>query len=107
MNNEEDKQLIAEFGLEKFDQDLQQGLLAQYYETVNMRVAMKLEDELSDEQLAEFEKVHDAGDDEATQQWLKSTITDYDKLVNDETEAVKADIKQMIALLHASVKDRS
>lgn len=95
--DDQDKKLAAEFGIDGFEEALQQDLLAQYYETLDLRLAMALEDRLSDEQLDEFEKLHDAGDDIVTENWLKAAIGDYDKIVADETEAVKADIKRTIA----------
>jgi hypothetical protein len=95
MDNE-DKQLIAEFGLTSFSEAQQIELLSQYYETLDLYLSMALEERLSDEQLAEFEELHDAGDDAATLTWLKQTIGDYDRLVADETAAVKAAIKRSI-----------
>lgn len=90
----EDKQLIAEFGLTSFSKAQQIELLSQYYETLDLYLSMALEERLSDEQLAEFEELHDVGDDATTLAWLKRAIVDYDRLVADETAAVKAAIKR-------------
>lgn len=92
--NDDDKKLVAEFGIGTLPEAVQEELLGQYFETLELRLGMILEDQLSDEQLAQFEQVHDAGDDDATLTWLKTAIPNYDQLVADETEAVKADIKR-------------
>ena len=97
MFDQEDKKLISEFGMEGFDEAVAADLLGQYYETLNLRLAMAIEDRLSDEQLESFEKLHDAGDDITTENWLKSVVDDYDKIIADETTAVQADIKRTIS----------
>jgi hypothetical protein len=106
MFDEEDQQLISEFGMEGFDEAVVGDLLAQYYETLQLRVAMAIEDKLSDEQLAEFENLHDAGDDAAAGKWLKTAVSDYDKIVADETTAVKADIKRTLASIHKATEEK-
>lgn len=102
MFDEEDKQLIQEFGLQTFDETAQRGLLQQYYATRDLRISMALEDKLTDEQLDEFEKLHEAGDDAATMQWLRTAVNDYDQVVSDETAALKADLKRSMANLGRS-----
>lgn len=94
---DEDKALLTEFGIEGYNEDLQMELLSNYYETCDLRVGMMLEEQLNDDQLEEFEKLHDAGDDAATQAWLQSAIVNYDDIVAAETAAVKADIKRTMA----------
>ena len=90
----EETQLIDELGLSHLPEDRQHYNIAKYYDTLNLRLSMVFEDRLSDEQLAEFEKLHDAGDDEAIQTWLHQAITDYDQVVADEEAALKQDIKR-------------
>ena len=106
MFDDEDKRLITEFGLESFEESLQVELLSQYYETRDLRVSMALEDQLSDEQLEEFENLYTAADDAATMAWLKTTVVDYDTIVATETAAVKADILATMKSLGDSVADK-
>ncbi|MBC7581530.1 hypothetical protein H7097_01525 [Aeromicrobium sp.] len=101
----EDKKLATEFGIENFDETVQMDLLGQYYEMLNLRLAMKFEDELSDAQMHEFEQIHDLGDDDLTENWLKTTVKQYDSIVDHETAAVKADLKTTIVALGLPAAD--
>jgi hypothetical protein len=101
MFSEEDEALIKELGFDQVSDEQQAVSLQRFYETVQKRVGMALEDRLTEEQLAEFAKVSDKGDDKATEAWVRQAIPDYDKVIADETEAVKNDIKQTAARFKA------
>lgn len=92
MFDEQDKALIQELGLDKIGEEQQTAALASYYNALQTKVGMAVEDKLTDEQLAEFEKVSGAGDDEATAKWLKEAVGDYDQIVAAEA----ADLKKSI-----------
>lgn len=95
MTNEEDKKLIEELGLSKLPEDRQLYYLSAYYETLSIRTSIALEEELSDEQLDEFEKLHEkAASDETIQEWLKNAIPKYDEIVAAEEKSLKHDLSQ-------------
>ncbi len=94
MFSEQDKTLIKELGLQNLSEDQQTLQLQKFYLALQKKVGMALEDKLSDEQLAEFEKVSDAGNDTVTADWLRQAIPDYDQVVASETADLKRSIKQ-------------
>lgn len=94
--DDQDKQLLNELGVESSNEQVQQTVLANFYETVNTRVGMALESELTDEQLREFDEIESKGDDEATSAWLRSTLPNYEEIVNREVADTKEQLRETI-----------
>lgn len=95
MLTEEEKQLIAELGFSSLPEDRQRHNLEVYYETLGLRLSAALEEELTDEQLAEFEDLHDSGaTDEVIQAWLQKAVPNYEEIVVSEEEALRQDLKE-------------
>jgi hypothetical protein len=89
-----DNNLIEELGLGALPDHEKQLLLRQIYEKLEMNVGVRLADQMSNEQLDEFEKFVDANDDKGAFQWLESNFPNYKDVVNQEFEKLKAEIKQ-------------
>jgi len=89
-----DNDLIKELGLDALPEQEKQLLLRQIYEKLEMNVGVRLADQMSNEQLDEFEKFVDANDDKGAFSWLESNFPNYKGVVNDEFEKLKAEIKQ-------------
>lgn len=89
-----DNNLIEELGLGALPEHEKQLLLRQIYEKLEMNVGVRLADQMSNEQLDEFEKFVDANDDKGAFQWLESNFPNYKDVVNQEFEKLKAEIKQ-------------
>ena len=89
-----DNNLIDELGLGSLPEHEKQLLLRQIYEKLEMNVGVRLADQMSNEQLDEFEKFVDANDDKGAFQWLETNFPNYKDVVNDEFEKLKAEIKQ-------------
>ncbi|MDB5181584.1 MAG: hypothetical protein JWP13_347, partial [Candidatus Saccharibacteria bacterium] len=89
-----DNNLINELGLGALPEHEKQLLLRQIYEKLEMNVGVRLADQMSNEQLDEFEKFVDANDDKGAFQWLESNFPNYKDVVNEEFEKLKAEIKQ-------------
>jgi hypothetical protein len=92
--NEQDIELVKELGLDKLDETQQAQQLDIFYNTLNTNILMVLEDTLSDEQFAEFERLNDGGDNNAVVSWFSSTVPNYQQIVSDQTEALKQRIKE-------------
>ena len=101
----EDQQLIEELGLSSLSEEQQKYNLANYYDTLEIRTSMALEEKLSDAQLGEFEKLHDAGNDDAVKTWLHQAIPDYDEVVAAEADSLKQDIKRTATILRQAVNE--
>lgn len=89
-----DNALIDELGLGSLPEHEKQLLLRQIYEKLEMNVGVRLADQMSNEQLDEFEKFVDANDDKGAFQWLETNFPNYKDVVNEEFEKLKVEIKQ-------------
>jgi hypothetical protein len=93
-----DNTLLDELGLGSLPDDQKRAMLQHIYETLELRVGTNLANQMSDQQLEEFEKfIDDGGDANQAQalQWLESNLPNYKQVVNDVFEALKGEIKQM------------
>jgi lipid II:glycine glycyltransferase (peptidoglycan interpeptide bridge formation enzyme) len=59
-----------------------------------MRVGMTLAAQMTDEQLDEFEVLAKQNDDAAALQWLEANFPDYKKVVEEELNKLKEEIKR-------------
>lgn len=89
-----DNNLLEELGLGGLPTEQKNSMLQHIYETLEMRVGMKLADQMSNEQLDEFEGFIDKNDEAGALKWLETNFPDYKKVVADELEALKEEIKK-------------
>ena len=88
-----DDNLLQELGLGSLPASEKNKMLAHIYETLELRVGMKLADQMSDEQLDEFEKYIDNNDEAGALKWLESNFPNYKQVVSDELEKLKDEIR--------------
>jgi hypothetical protein len=110
-----DENLLNELGLGALPADEKRGLLGHLLETLELRVGMKLAQQLSDEQLDEFENLLPTPSDsqetrmqkeKAALSWLEKHFPDYRKVVADELETLKAEIRQDAPRILAASQER-
>lgn len=89
-----DNSLLEELGLGSLPNEEKNKMLAHIYETLEMRVGMKLAEQMTNEQLDEFESFIDKNDEAGALKWLETNFPDYKKVVADELEKLKVEIKQ-------------
>lgn len=89
-----DDNLLRELGLGDLPAAEKNKMLAHIYETLELRVGMKLAEQMSDAQLDEFEGFIDRNDEAGALKWLETNFPDYKQVVADELEKLKAEIKQ-------------
>jgi hypothetical protein len=94
MLSAEDKKLVEELGLTGFNEPEQAKYLLEFYEAFETKVGMALSDRLSEDQLKEFGKIEAAGDDDATEKWLRQVIPDYDEVIAAQMAELKQLVKQ-------------
>ncbi|HSW99739.1 MAG TPA: DUF5663 domain-containing protein [Patescibacteria group bacterium] len=90
-----DDDLLQELGLAALPAEEKKKLLAHIYETLEMRVGMKLAERMSDAQLAEFEQFIDRNDEAGALHWLESNFPNYKDVVASEFETLKKEISQV------------
>lgn len=90
-----DNALLDELGLGALPDGEKQLLLRQIYEKLEMNVGMRLANQMSNEQLDEFERFVDSNDDKGAFQWLEANFPNYKAVVNEEFEKLKLEIRQV------------
>lgn len=75
MTNE---QIITELGFDGASDEVKQRMIDNTREIVEMRVTSILGELMTDEQSDEFQRLVDAGDDQAVWNWLRDTIVGVD-----------------------------
>lgn len=88
-----DNNFLNELGLNDLPDSEKTKMLAHIYETLELRVGMKLAENMRDEQLNEFEKLADANDEAASLKWLETNVPNYKDVVMSELEKLKTEIK--------------
>jgi hypothetical protein len=97
-----DDNLLRELGLGDLPAAEKNKMLAHIYETLELRVGMKLAEQMSDAQLDEFEGFIDRNDEAGALKWLETNFPDYKQVVADELDKLKAEIKQQAPAIMAA-----
>lgn len=87
-----DDNLLVELGLGGMPAEEKSGFLKHIYETLEMRVGMRLADQMTNEQLDEFETFYNAKDDAGAFRWLETNFPNYKDIVADEFQKLKGEI---------------
>src|SRR5665213_2348935 len=89
-----DDNLLRELGLGDLPPAEKNKMLAHIYETLELRVGMKLAEQMTDAQLDEFEGFIDRNDEAGALKWLETNFPNYKQVVADELQNLKYEIKQ-------------
>jgi hypothetical protein len=89
-----DDNFLKELGLGELPPDERKKMLAHIYETLEMRVGVKLASGMSDAQLNEFEAYVNNKDEQGALKWLETNFPDYKKVVEEELGKLKGEIQQ-------------
>lgn len=90
-----DNNLLEEIGLGALPAEEKKKMLAHIYETLEMRVGVRLAEQMTDQQLDEFESFINANDEAGALRWLETTFPSYKEVVADEFEKLKNEIRQV------------
>lgn len=88
-----DDNLLIQLGLGDLPAAEKNKMLAHIYETLELRVGMKLAEQMTDGQLDEFEAFIDRNDEPGALKWLETNFPHYREVVGQELEKLKAEIK--------------
>lgn len=101
-----DDNLLRELGLGDLPPPEKNKMLAHIYETLELRVGMRLAEQMTDEQLDEFEGFIDKNDEPGALRWLESNFPSYKQVVAEELGKLKAEIKaQAPQIMEATVQE--
>ncbi len=90
-----DDNLLKELGLGSLPPTEKNKMLSHIYETLEMRVGMKLAEQMTNEQLDEFEAYIDRNDEAGALKWLETNFPNYKQVVAEQLEGLKSEIKQV------------
>lgn len=89
-----DNAFLQSVGLADMPEDQKKVFLQDMYEELETRVGTRLAEDLSNEQLAVFEKLIEAGDDKGAVRWLEEHRPNYKQVVAEELEKLKKEIME-------------
>ncbi len=91
--------IIQELGLQDLPEETQIKLLTQMTESVLKRIAVKVLEQLSEADRAEFEKLQETGDVEKVNDFLTAKIPNYEQIVLEIIAEFKEEMKTNIETL--------
>jgi len=100
-----DEELLKELGLSELPPQEKTKMFNHIYETLEMRVGTKLANQMTDEQLTEFESFIDKNDEAGALKWLETNFPDYKQVVASELDSLKAEIKAVATQILASAQE--
>ena len=100
-----DNNLLVELGLGELPAAEKNRILAQIYETLELRVGVTLASQMTDEQLTEFESFIDSGNEAGALKWLEANFPNYKQVVAAELEKLKGEIKKDALKIMAAVQE--
>lgn len=83
---------LQSVGLGAMPDDQRQAFLQHLYEELELRVGTRLSEGMSDDQLAQFEKLIDANDDRGALAWLEANRPNYRDTVAEELEKLRQEV---------------
>lgn len=99
-----DDNLLIELGLGSLPNVEKNRMLSHIYETLEMRVGMKLAQQMSNDQLNEFENLIDQNNEAGALKWLETNFPDYKHVVASELELLKTEIKTEAPKIIAAIE---
>src|SRR6476469_1926277 len=101
-----DDDLLKELGLGALPPEEKNRMLAQIYETLELRVGMKLAEQMTNDQLDEFEGYIDRQDEAGALKWLETNFPNYKDVVGQELEVLKNEIKSVAPQIVATIQQQ-
>ena len=102
-----DNTLLEEIGLAGLPDAEKNSFLKHIYETLEMRVGIRLADQMSNEQLDEFERYFEAKDDAGAFKWLETNFPNYKDIVQEEFDKLKAEVAQTAPQILAASQNQA
>ncbi len=102
-----DNSLLEEVGLATLPANEKNSFLKHIYETLEMRVGIRLADQMTNQQLDEFEKYFEAKDDAGAFKWLETNFPNYKEIVQQEFDKLKGEVAQTAPQILAASQDKA
>lgn len=96
-NTPVDDQFLAAMGLTKLGEEEKKEALETILYTLNMRVGMRVSEQLSEEQLDQFEQLTSREpDQEALSAWLGQNVPNYSQIIEEEAQTMRLENKENV-----------
>lgn len=102
-----DDDLLTQLGLQTLPVEEKKALLKHIYETLEMRVGTTLAQQMTDQQLDEFEAFINRNDEAGALHWLETNFPNYKDVVAQEFEKLKAEVGQASPQILASSQQQA
>jgi hypothetical protein len=87
-----DISILDEMGFSDISEADKKQLYGTFVEKLELNVGTILSQQMDDQQLADFMKLVDSGDQEAAKQWLEENMPKYKEVVSEELEKLKKEL---------------
>jgi hypothetical protein len=88
-----DDSFLESVGLAAMPEEQKKPFLEHLLEELEMRVGTRLSEGMSDDKLAEFEKLIEARNEDGALSWLESHRPDYKDVVAEELDKLKREVE--------------
>ncbi len=88
-----DDNFLIEVGLGALPAHEKPEMIRDIYNKLELKVGMRLAEQMTDAQLDEFEGLIDQKNDAASLQWLERNFPNYKQVVADELEKLKVEVR--------------
>lgn len=103
-----DHAFLEDIGLGDLPMEEKDLLISQVYEQLEVRVGTRLAENMSDEQLEEFDnKYIQTEDQQGAMEWLQHNFPDYPKTVEEELYKLKQELAQQADAIRQVVQEQS
>jgi hypothetical protein len=96
-----DAAFLADVHLDRLPREEANLMLKYVYETLEMRVGIRLADRMDDRELDEFEALVEQQDDDAAFEWLANAVPNYKDIVRGELDRLRVEIRQVAPVILA------
>ena len=101
-----DNNFLTDLGLGDLPASEKNQMLSHIYETLEMRVGIKLASKMTDAQLDEFESYINNNDQAGALKWLETNFPNYKDVVAEELNKLKGEIKESAPQILEEVKQQ-
>ena len=99
-----DQELLVSLGLGNLSEKDQKDLLNHMLETLQMRLGLRLTNQMTEEQFNEFQIYADNQDQASTFKWLETNFPNYKEITQNEFDNLCEEVKQSSAAIIASIE---
>jgi hypothetical protein len=88
-----DEGLLKELGLDGFSDDDKNAALQRILQALELRMGLRMAQQVGEDQLEEFQKLSSNGDKDAVADWINKNMPNYQEVAKEELDKIKEDIK--------------